>query len=120
LDYKGRESMSQTTAQKKIELRNISHILQCIKDYKGFKTSAALAEYLGVSKCTISSWIARNKLNEALIQSKMPEIRLEFLRTGELPITEQNDIIATLERRIAVLERMVEILEKQYKNKRED
>ena len=65
-------------------------------------------------------WIKREYLDENLIASKIPEIRLEFLRTGELPMTEQNDIVATLERRIAVLEKMVEILEKQYKNKRED
>ena len=101
-------------------MRNVSHILQSIKDYKGFKTSAELAEFLGLSRSAISMWIKREYLDENLIASKIPEIRLEFLRTGELPMTEQNDIIATLERRIVVLEKMVEILEKQYKNKRED
>ena len=93
---------------------NIKSILQSIKDYKGFKTSAELAEFLGLSSSAISMWIKREYLDENLIASKIPEIRLEFLRTGELPMTEQNDIVATLERRIAVLERMVELLEKEY------
>lgn len=97
-------------------MRNIKHILQSIKDYKGFKTNASLAEYLGVSKSTLSNWVARNTLDENLILSKIPEIRIDFLRTGEKPMTEQNDIVATLERRIAVLERMIRVLEKQYES----
>ena len=101
-------------------MSNIKSIIQCIKDYKGFKTNAELAEFLGLSRSAITMWVQREYLDERLIASKIPEIRLEFLRTGELPMTEQNDIVATLERRIAVLEKMVEILEKQYKIKRED
>lgn len=101
-------------------MSNIKSILQSIKDYKGFKTNAELAEFLGLSRSAITMWVKREYLDENLIASKIPEIRLEFLRSGELPMTEQNDIITTLERRIAVLEKMVEILEKQYKIKRED
>lgn len=97
-------------------MRNITHILQSIKDYKGFKTNASLAEYLGVSRATISNWIARDTLDEQLILSKIPEIKIEFLRTGKQPMTEQNDIVATLERRIAVLERMIRVLEKKYES----
>jgi predicted transcriptional regulator len=96
-------------------LRNINHILQAIKDYKGFKTNAGLAEFLGVSRSALSNWIARGKLDENLILEKIPEIRREFLRSGEYPMTEQNDIVATLERRIAVLERMVEMLNRELK-----
>lgn len=99
-------------------MENVKSILQSIKGYKGFKTNTELAEFLGLSRSTITMWVKREYLDENLIASKIPEIRLEFLRTGELPMTEQNDIIATLERRIAVLERMVEILEKQYGNHR--
>lgn len=96
-------------------MRNINHILQAIKDYKGFKTNAGLAEFLGVSRSALSNWIARGKLDENLILEKIPEIRREFLRSGECPMTEQNDIVATLERRIAVLERMVEMLNRELK-----
>ena len=96
-------------------MRNISHILQAIKDYKGFKTNAGLAEFLGVSRSALSNWIARGKLDENLIIEKIPEIRLEFLRSGEYPMTEQKDIVATLERRIAALERMVEMLNRELK-----
>ena len=99
-------------------MRNISHILQCIKDYKGFKTSTALAEYLGISKATLSNWIARGTLDEKLIQSKIPEIKLKFLLTGKkpmigMPMTEQGDMIQFLLRKIEILERKIEKLEKQ-------
>lgn len=95
---------------------NVKSILQSIKDYKGFKTNAELAEFLGLSRSAITKWTKRGYLDENLIASKIPEIRLEFLRTGELPMTEQNDIIATLERRIAVLEKIIEKLEKYGKD----
>lgn len=94
-------------------MKNINHILQLIKDYKGFKTNTALAECLGVSKSALSNWISRGMLDEKLIQSKIPEIRLEFLRTGELPMTEQGDMIQFLLRKIEILERKIECLEKE-------
>ena len=93
-------------------MRNINQILQSIKDYKGFKTNAKLAEFLGVSRPTISAWIARGNLDENLISQKIPEIRMQFLRTGELPMTEQVDIIDTLLKRIEYLERRLDELEK--------
>ena len=93
-------------------MRNVSHILQSIKDYKGIKTNTALAEYLGVTKSALSNWIARGTLDENLIQSKIPEITLQFLRTGEYPMTEQHDVIGNLLKRIEILERRVEKLEK--------
>ena len=94
-------------------MRNIAHILQAIKDYKGFKTNAGLAEFLGVSRSALSNWIARGTLDEGLIMEKIPEIRVEFLRTGEYPMTEQLDVIDVLLKRIELLERKIERLEKQ-------
>lgn len=96
-------------------MRNVSYILQSIKDYKGFRTNTALADYLGVSKSALSNWIARGALDEQLILEKMPEIRLDFLRTGQHPMTEQNDLISRLERRIEYLERRIEELERYEK-----
>ena len=97
-------------------MRNISHILQSIKDYKGFKTNAALAEHLGISRATISNWIARETLDEQLILSKIPEITLRYLRTGEYPMTEQHDVIGNLLKRIEYLERRIEKLERNENN----
>ena len=94
-------------------MRNIGQILQSIKDYKGFKTNASLAEYLGVSRATISNWIARGTLDEQLILSKIPEITLRYLRTGEYPMTEQHDVIGNLLKRIEYLERRLDRLEKE-------
>jgi hypothetical protein len=93
-------------------MRNVGHILQAIKDYKGIKTNAGLAGYLGVSRSAISNWIARGTLDEKLIMSKIPEITLKFLRTGEYPMTEQHDVIGNLLKRIELLERRIEKLEK--------
>lgn len=96
---------------------NISAILQSIKDYKGFRTNTELAEYLGVTKSAISNWIARGYIDESRILSRMPEINLTFLRTGQYPMTEQVDVVDVLLKRIELLERRIERLEKQ---KRED
>lgn len=93
-------------------MRNISHILQSIKDYKGIRTNAELAEFLGVSRSALSNWIARGTLDENRIVSKIPEITLRFLQTGEYPMTEQQDIISVLMRRIEHLERRIEKLER--------
>lgn len=95
-------------------MRNINLILQSIKDYKGIRTNTALAEFLGVSRSAISNWISRGTLDEKLICKKIPEIRLEFLRTGEFPMTEQSEIVNTLLRRIEILEQMVAKLEQEH------
>lgn len=97
-------------------MKNINHILRSIKDYKGFKTNAELAEFLGVGKSAISNWIARETIDESLIMEKIPEIRPEFLRSGQFPMTEQNDIISILLKRIDSLERKIEQLEKELKD----
>lgn len=93
-------------------MRNINHILQAIKDYKGFKTNKALADFLGVNNSALSNWVARGVLDEKLIMQKIPEITLQFLRTGEYPMTEQHDVIGNLLKRIEMLERRIEKLEK--------
>lgn len=97
-------------------MRNTSQILQAIKDYKGFRTNTELAEFLGVGKSAISNWLKRGTLDESLIQSKIPEVRLEFLRTGELPMTEPDDLIGSLLKRIDLLEKRIEELEKYGKD----
>ena len=97
-------------------MRNVSQIIQCLKDYKGLRTNTALAEYLGISKSALSNWIARGTLDEGLIQSKIPEIRPQFLQTGEMPMTEQTDLVSILMKKIEHLERRIEQLEKYGKD----
>jgi hypothetical protein len=96
---------------------NISAILQSIKDYKGFRTNTELAEYLGITKSAISNWIARGYIDESRVLSRIPEINVRFLRTGIYPMTEQEDVVDVLLKRVEWLERRIERLEKQ---KRED
>ena len=98
-------------------MRNINHLIQSIKDYKGFKTNAELADFLGVSRPTISNWIARETIDEDLIKAKIPEIRLEFLREGEFPMTEQRDLVQILLEKISRMERKIEQLEKELKER---
>ena len=92
-------------------MRNVAKILQSIKDYKGFKTNTELANYLGVGKSALSNWISRGALDDRLIRAKMPEIRKEFLLTGEMPMTEQGDMIEFLLKKIEMLEKKIEMLE---------
>ena len=94
--------------------RNINAIIQTLKDYKGFKTNAELARFLGVGSSAISNWIARDYIDEGLVTSKIPEVTLTFLRTGQLPMTEQRDIIPILMQKIERLERRIEQLESKY------
>ena len=98
-------------------MRNVAKILQSIKDYKGFKTNTELANYLGVGKSALSNWISRGALDDRLIRAKMPEIRKEFLLTGEMPMTEQGDMIAFLLKRIEYLERKIEELAQDKKER---
>lgn len=98
-----------------IHSKHIPKIIQAIKDYKGFKTNKQLADFLGINNSAISNWVARQTIDENLIRSKIPEIRLEFLRTGEYPMTEQRDIVQVLLEKIARMERKIEQLEKELK-----
>lgn len=96
-------------------IRNVNAILRAIKDYKGLKTNRDLAEFLGLCPSAISNWIARDYLDEVLIRSKIPEVRIEFLQTGEFPMTDRDVFINTLLKRIETLETAIEALEKQIK-----
>lgn len=100
--------------RKIFELRNVNHILQSIKDYKGFKTNTALAEFLGITKSALTNWVKRGYLDENLIMQKIPEITLHYLRTGEYPMTEQHDVIGNLLKRLQMIERRLDRLEKIY------
>lgn len=100
--------------RKIFELRNINHILQSIKDYKGFKTNTALAKFLGVTKSALTNWAKRGYIDENLIMQKIPEITLHFLRTGEYPMTEQHDVVGNLLKRLQIIERRLDELEKIY------
>lgn len=58
-------------------------IINNLRDYKNFSTDTELANFLGVSKQNISAWRTRNSISVDKIISKMPEIRRNWLLTGE-------------------------------------
>ena len=48
-----------------------------------FKTDADLAAYLGVSRSTLSNWIARNSIDFPLLLSKMKDVDYNWLLVGK-------------------------------------
>lgn len=69
-------------AEKFNNVVNVEDIIRRIRSAKDLKTNVAVAEFLGVSKATISNWIARNSIDFALIISKLVGYDLNWLLTG--------------------------------------
>lgn len=61
---------------------NVKEILERIKLVKGFHTQIEIARFLGVSKGTISNWLARNSVDFPLVISKLDGVDLNWLFTG--------------------------------------
>ena len=55
-------------------LFNVADIVKRAKRVLNFKTDAELAAYLGVSRPTLSNWIARNGIDFPLLLEKLKEI----------------------------------------------
>lgn len=49
----------------------------------GFKTDSGLAEFLGISRSTLSNWGARNSIDFALLLGRMPDVDYNWLLTGK-------------------------------------
>ena len=52
-------------------LFNVTDIVKRAKEVMGFKTDVELANYLGVSRSTLSNWCARNSIDFPLLLEKM-------------------------------------------------
>ncbi len=61
---------------------NVKEILNRIKLLKGFKTQVEIAEFLGITKGSVTNWVARNSVDFPLLMKKMPEVNLNWLFTG--------------------------------------
>ena len=48
-------------------LFNVTDIVKRAKEVMGFKTDVELANYLGVSRSTLSNWCARNSIDFPLL-----------------------------------------------------
>lgn len=59
-----------------------SLILNRLKETKKFKTDTELANFLGISKSTLSNWYTRNSIDYDLLFSKCEQINIDWLITG--------------------------------------
>jgi SOS-response transcriptional repressor LexA len=69
-------------------MANAKKILDAIVAYMNLKNYADLANFLGVAPSTISTWIARGRVNEDKIFRLCKGVRYEWLLTGEGPMLE--------------------------------
>ena len=65
---------------------NVADIVKRAKRVLNFKTDADLAAYLGVSRSTLSNWIARNSTDFPLLLSKMKDVDYNWLLLGNVEI----------------------------------
>lgn len=64
-------------------LFNVSDIVKRAKLAMGFKTDAELAVYLGISRSTMSNWIARNSIDFPLLLGKLKDVDYNWLLVGK-------------------------------------
>lgn len=64
-------------------LLNVQEIVKRAKEAMGFRTDAALAQYLGVSRPTLCNWMGRNSMDYPLLLEKMSHVDYTWLLTGK-------------------------------------
>lgn len=58
-------------------------IVKRAKSVKNFKTDSELAVFLGISRSTLSNWIARNSIDFPLVLGSLKEVDYNWLLTGK-------------------------------------
>ena len=69
--------------KKNDSLFNVSDIVKRAKRVLNLKTDSGLASYLGVSRSTLSNWIARNSIDFPLLLGRLSEVDYNWLLTGK-------------------------------------
>ncbi|WP_294606577.1 helix-turn-helix domain-containing protein [uncultured Bacteroides sp.] len=64
-------------------LINVADIVKRAKRVLNFKTDADLAGYLGVSRSTLSNWVARNSIDFPLLLNKLKDVDYNWLLLGK-------------------------------------
>jgi len=98
-----------------------SLILNRIKSEKKFKTDTELANFLGISKATLSNWYKRDTIDYDLVLSKCEHMDLNWIIRGDksfensnIPIIDSNSMGFILDRyealaaKNALLEKTIE------------
>lgn len=60
-----------------------AEIVKRAKLEKNFKTDSELAAFLGISRSTLSNWIARNSIDFPLVLGKLKDVDYNWLLTGK-------------------------------------
>ena len=95
-------------------------MLDQIKDNYGFKKDAELAEFLEITRQTLSNWKSRNSFDAELLYSKCPELNPAWLLTGDGQMLQKdsaNSIIKetdpeVLREKLVNLQKQLDALEK--------
>lgn len=61
---------------------NVEDIIRRIREVKEFRSDREVADFLGVSKATVSNWMARNSIDFPLVINKLDGVDLNWLLTG--------------------------------------
>lgn len=70
---------------------NVEDIIRRIREVKAFKSDREVADFLGVSKATVSNWMARNSIDFPLVINKLDGVDLNWLLTGRgTPVHREN------------------------------
>lgn len=64
-------------------LLNVTEIVKRAKEVLNFKTDVELANYLGISRSTLSNWCSRNSIDFPLLLEKMKEVDYNWLLVGK-------------------------------------
>lgn len=84
-------------------LFNVADIVKRAKRVLNFKTDADLAAYLGVSRSTLSNWVARNSIDFPLLLSKLKDVNYNWLLLGKKPLIPQSETSDALKDRTVML-----------------
>lgn len=78
---------------------DVSLIISELKDLKNFSTDTELADFIGIHRQSLTDWKRRNRVDANKIKRAFPEVRREWLRTGEGEMLEPQAPHATINQR---------------------
>ena len=78
-----KENEPEETEKAKDQMFNVADIVRRAKLAMGFSRDSELAKYLGVSRSTMSNWMARNSIDFPLVLGRMQEVDYNWLLTGK-------------------------------------
>lgn len=67
----------------KNQMFNVGDIVKRAKIVMAFKTDTQLAKFLGISRSTLSNWVARNSIDFPLLLSHFTEVDYNWLLSGK-------------------------------------